>query len=319
MSLSEFSLINKFFNIPSSPARPALLGIGDDCAVVDVPKGYQLAISTDTLVEGTHFLANSDPQYLGHKTLAVNLSDLAAMGAAPAWVTLALTMPNADESWLASFSDAFLALANKHSMQLIGGDTTQGPLSITVTVMGLLPENKRLTRSGAQCGDGVYVTGKIGGAGLGLLLAKGNKAEPSNEDLLSYLRPEPQTEIAEVLLNIASACIDVSDGLAADLSHILKASGVGATIAHAALPVTDGVRDYCQQSADWQFPYSSGDDYQLCFTVPKILEKKLSQLVAAANISRIGDIEEQLGLRIQADSGEVVLMKQGFEHFKGVM
>lgn len=319
MSLSEFSLINKFFNVTSSAAQPALLGIGDDCAVVDVPKGYQLAISTDTLVEGTHFLASSDPQYLGHKALAVNLSDLAAMGATPAWVTLALTIPNVDERWLASFSHAFLALANKYSMQLIGGDTTQGPLSITVTVMGLLPADKRLTRSGAQCGDGVYVTGKIGGAGLGLLLAKGNKAEQDNEDLLSYLRPEPQVELAEVLLNIASACIDVSDGLAADLSHILKASGVGATISHAALPVTDGVRDYCQQSGDWQFPYSSGDDYQLCFTVPKTLEKKLGQLVAAANISRIGEIEESLGLRVQAENGEAVIINKGFEHFKGVM
>lgn len=319
MSLSEFGLINKFFNVTSSPAQPAVLGIGDDCAVVDIPKGYQLAISTDTLVEGTHFLANSDPRYLGHKVLAVNLSDLAAMGATPAWVTLALTMPNVDESWLTSFSHAFLALANKHSMQLIGGDTTQGPLALTVTVMGLLPENKRLTRSGAQLGDGIYVTGKIGAAGLGLLLAKGNSAEHDNEDLLSYLCPEPQNKLGELLLNIASSCIDVSDGLASDLSHILKASGVGATIFHNTLPVTAGVHDYCQQSADWQFPYSSGDDYQLCFTVPKIREKQLNELVGAAAVSRIGEIEEQSGLRIQTESGETVSMNKGFEHFKGIM
>lgn len=316
MSLSEFTLIEKFFDVKSSPAYPAALGIGDDCALVDVPAGQQLAISSDTLVEGVHFLADSDATSLGHKALAVNLSDLAAMGATPAWLTLALTLPSAKEKWLAGFSAGFLNLASNHAVQLIGGDTTRGPLSITVTAMGLLAKGAALKRSGAQVGDLIFVSGVIGSAGLGLLLAQQNGIDQNNEDLLHYLRPLPRLDVAKIIAHYASSCIDVSDGLAADLNHILRASHVGATLEHVRLPMSAGVKQYLEHSEDWRWPYSTGDDYQLCFTCPAVKEAALLQALQGLDVTRIGVVEQELGLRLALDNAEISSLDQGYQHFK---
>lgn len=319
MALSEFSLINQFFNTHFKTEFPAQLGIGDDCAIVDVPKGMSLALSTDTLVEGVHFLHDSDPLLLGHKSLAVNLSDLAAMGAKPAWVSLALTLPSANEAWLAAFSKGFLSLAQQYSVQLIGGDTTQGALTISVTVMGLLPKGKALKRSGATVGDGIYVTGVIGSAGLGLIKARGGQRDLSDYDLVQYLKPTPKIEIGEQILTLATSCIDISDGLAADLTHILNASGVGAKLHHKALPMTEAVKAHSDNFNEALWPYSTGDDYQLCFTLPKDLEND-QQVMDWQNeklITRIGDIVEDKvnALNVTLPDGSQRIINKGYEHF----
>ena len=315
MSLSEFKLIEKFFNVKNKAAFPAALAIGDDCAVIDIPEGHQLAITSDSLVEGVHFLADSDSALLGHKVLAVNLSDLAAMGATPAWLTLAITLPKADEAWLEGFSQGFLNLADQHAAQLIGGDTTQGPLSITVTALGLLPTAGALKRSGAKVGDSVFVSGVIGSAGLGLLLAQQDSTEQYNEDLLHYLKPMPCVELGKKIRDLASSCIDISDGLAADLNHILEASHVGAILNDSLLPVTDGVEQYIQKLGGWSWPYSTGDDYQLCFTCSEEQEAKLQNTLKGYRVTKIGEIEKELGLRVRLKDGQIQPLTKGYQHF----
>lgn len=315
MSSPEFSIIEEFFTLKSDLGFPPILGSGDDCAVLDVPSDKQLAVSTDTLVEGVHFLPNTDAKLLGHKALAVNLSDLAAMGAVPAWISLAITLPELDKAWLSSFSKGFFALANQYSLQLIGGDTTHGPLSITVNIMGLLPKHQRLTRSGAKVGDSVYVSGNIGSAGLGLKKARLGMTDIEDKELCAYLKPTPQVGLGNALLGIASSCIDISDGLSADLNHVLKASGVGAEVWHKALPVTASVHQHMEELSDILWPYSTGDDYELCFTVPeKVAMSSLNQL-APYDITKIGVIEEDKGLRIETNSGELLTLNKGYDHF----
>lgn len=314
MSSSEFSIIDEFFTHKASSGLPPELGIGDDCAVLTIPNDKQLAVSTDTLVEGVHFLPNSEPYLLGRKVLAVNLSDLAAMGATPAWVSLAITLPSINKAWLAQFSKGFFELANQHDLQLIGGDTTQGPLSITVSIMGLLPKGKRLMRSGANVGDLIYVSGNIGSAGLGLKKAQADGVNLSDEDVAAYLNPQPRVKLGQQLLELASSCIDVSDGLSADLNHVLSASGVGANIVHHTLPLSSSVREHMVSVGDELWPYSTGDDYELCFTIPSNvidIESKLS----AHEITKIGVIEETLGLRIQLPNSDKVMLNKGYEHF----
>lgn len=315
MAAAEFSVIDEFFTRDAAYGCAPVIGIGDDCAVLDVPRDQQLAVSTDTLVEGVHFLAGSDPQYLGHKVLAVNLSDLAAMGARPAWVSLAITMPVIDKQWLASFTGAFFALADRYSLQLIGGDTTSGPLSITINIMGLLSSGQRLTRSGAAVGDDIYVSGSMGCAGLGLVKAKKGMLDITDLDLAAYLKPEPCIELGLALLDVATSCIDVSDGLAADLSHVLKASGVGARVEHTAVPVNDSVMQYAAQSGDVCWPYSCGDDYQLCFTVPKNTDLSGIERRLSLKLTKIGCVEQQGGLRLNCDGDEIQLLDKGYEHF----
>lgn len=315
MSSSEFSVIDEFFTRNFSQGLSPALGIGDDCAVLDVPKGKQLAVSTDTLLEGVHFLPNSDPQLLGHKVLAVNLSDLAAVGATPVWASLAITLPVIDKVWLSKFSQGFFELAEKYALQLVGGDTTCGPLSITVTIMGLLPQGMRLTRAGARPGDSIYVSNTVGNAGLGLEKAKAACTDIVDEALVAYLSPNPRIELGCKLLGLASSCIDISDGLSADLNHILKASGVGATVSHESLPLTQAVRKHMAQDADWLWPYSTGDDYELCFTVPSDVNLDGLKGELGESITKIGVIEEEKGLRIQTKDGEQIILNKGYDHF----
>jgi thiamine-monophosphate kinase len=309
-SLSEFSLIRRFFTKQRIKNLSTCLGIGDDCALLSIPNGYELAITTDTMVENVHFFAGADPKHLGHKLLAVNLSDLAAMGAKPVSVMLALTLPKVDESWLTAFAEGFLALAERHDVDLIGGDTTSGPLTLTVQALGLVPKGQALRRAAAKVGDVIYMTGCLGDAGLGLKIKQGYDCADSEAALARFNCPEPQIEAGQSLLGIAHACIDLSDGLAGDLSHILEQSGVGASLDWDALPLSDAVLAYISDTSDWSMPLTAGDDYELCFTVSP---EQLGQLSLKA--TRIGVIEHEPGLRLNKSGTIQPLKVKGFEHF----
>jgi thiamine-monophosphate kinase len=321
VSLSEFAIIERYFAADTVRRDDVVLGIGDDAALLRVPPGMDLAVAMDTLVEGVHFLQDSDPQSLGHKALAVNLSDLAAVGAEPAWATLALTIPAADEVWLGQFGRGFMQLAERFRVQLVGGDTTRGPLTITVQVHGLIPPGQGLRRSGARPGDLVYVTGFLGDAGLALLALQ--EEVPLSVRERQYVigrldRPDPRVEHGIALRGIASAAIDISDGLAADLGHILDSSGVGATLQAERLPISPVLRTVFHAAGGWALPLSAGDDYELCFTVPghrqAELERRLDGL--AARCTWIGVIDRSPGLRCVLDDGtEITPARSGYEHF----
>ncbi len=317
MALGEFDLIRRFFTRPAQ-RTDVRLGVGDDCALLQPPEGKWLAITVDTLVEDVHFLAGTDPEGLGHKSLAVNLSDLAAMGAAPAWATLAITLPNSDEAWLAAFSRGFLGLAERYGVELVGGDTTRGPLSITVQAMGLVGEGGGLRRSGAKAGDGIYLTGDLGLAGLGLAIMQGETRMLADEAVARLERPEPRVNAGLALTGWANACIDVSDGLAADLGHVLAASGVGATLDWASLPLPPVVRRYIEEGGDEMMPLRAGDDYELCFSVPPEREGELARRLADAGCAWtcIGRIDKQGGLRLQKDGRIFELSPSGYQHFQ---
>lgn len=310
MQSSEFVLIRRFFTSQSVKNPTTRLGVGDDCALLAIPDGYELAITTDTMVENVHFFAGADPEQLGHKLLAVNLSDLASMGARPVSVTLALTLPKADEAWLAAFAKGFLALAERYSVDLVGGDTTSGPLTLTVQAMGLVPRGQALTRSSARPGDFIYVTGCLGDAGLGLKIKQGYSCENPEAALKRFNTPDPACETGQALIGIANACIDLSDGLAGDLGHILEQSSVGACLNWDDLPLSSAVLNYIDDTGDWQMPLCAGDDYELCFTVPPDKAGLLP-----IDCRRIGVIESRPGLRLYK-SGDIQLLKvKSFEHF----
>ncbi len=308
--LTEFPLIQRFFNQQRVKNPLTSLGIGDDCALLSVPDGYQLAITTDTMVENVHFFADADPEQLGHKLLAVNLSDLASMGAQPLSVTLALTLPKVNEEWLTAFSKGFLGLAEQYSVDLIGGDTTSGPLTLTVQALGLVPNGKGLRRSTAQPGDFIYMTGCLGDAGLGLKIKQGHVLLNSETALARFNHPNPQVEAGLALLDIANACIDISDGLFSDLGHILEQSQVGASLDWESLPLSEGVKSYINETGDWALPLNAGDDYELCFTVSPEKVKLLT-----IPCTKIGVIEAILGLRLYKSGQLQSLTSKGYEHF----
>jgi thiamine-monophosphate kinase len=310
MAIAEFDLIRRYFAV-HAPQHPFnQLGIGDDCALLNIPAGYQLAVTTDTMVEDVHFFAGADPESLGHKLLAVNLSDLAAMGAEPFAVTLALTLPKINESWLQAFSQGFIKLARQYKVDLIGGDTTSGPLTLTVQAMGVVPRGRALLRSGARVGDRIYVSGQLGNAGLGLKIKQGYVCSNPEQALNAFNRPKPRIAEGLALRGIASACIDISDGLAADLGHILERSRVGACLQWDSLPLSAEVLDYVEQSGDWRMPLTAGDDYELCFTVASDF---VGQLPAGSRC--VGVIEAESGLRIERAGRLEFLEVKGFEHF----
>ena len=317
---SEFDLIARYFCRGPVQRGDVVLGVGDDCALLEVPAGRQLAVSIDTLVEGTHFTRDADPRALGHKALAVNLSDLAAMGAEPAWATLALTLPDADEAWLAAFAGGFLALAERHGVQLVGGDTTRGPRSITVQVHGFVEPGRALRRDGARAGDLVYVTGTLGDAGLALLAQQGLFVGlGSVAGLRERLdRPSPRLAEGRALVGLASAAIDVSDGLAADLGHVCQASSVGATLYLDRLPCSAAVQAYVTETGDWSVPLAAGDDYELCVTVPADRQAAVEALAGQlpAGLHWIGTIERVPGVRLVLPDGALLdHAPAGYDHF----
>lgn len=318
----EFDLIARFFQRTSRRRSDVTLGIGDDCALVSVPQDQELALGMDTMVEGVHFLADTRAANLGHKALAVNLSDLAAMGACPAWATLAVTMPAYDEQWLGDFSSGFLELAERFDVQLIGGDTTRGPLCITVQAHGLVPTGLAIRRSGAAVGDAILITGTIGGAAVALRAMRGQLAMATGlRDLLQARleRPQPRVAAGMMLRGLASAAIDVSDGLAQDLGHILLASEVGATLWVDQLPHHEIMAAGLSRDDAVTTALSGGDDYELCFTSPAhripVIQAKLEGLGVA--VTEIGRVEEAPGLRLRGDDGLPFRGRStaGYDHF----
>ncbi len=309
MPITEFDLINRFFKQQFPTRKDVVLGIGDDAALCTAPAGMQLVMAIDTLVEAVHFPINTKPEDIAYKALAVNLSDLAAMGATPAWMTLALTCPKVDESWLARFSQGLLDLATAADVSLIGGDTTRGSLTVTIQVTGFV--KSALLRSAAQPGDGIYVTGTLGDAGLGLAaIEKRIRLAPEMQNYAESRLNKPTARIYEgkKLTGIANAAIDISDGLLADLNHILTASKVGASLNVDTLPLSKALQSINRATA-LDFALTAGDDYELCFTVPA--NNKLS--IAA---TRIGTIEKQLGLRCLDKDGQTFTSKiSGYQHF----
>ncbi len=310
MPISEFAIIQRFFTRQTVKNPSTRLSIGDDCALLSLPEGYELAVSTDTMVENVHFFAGTNPEQLGHKLLAVNLSDLASMGAKPVSVMLALTLPDVDENWLTAFAKGFLSLAERYSVDLIGGDTTSGPLTLTVQAMGLVPRGNALMRSSALLGDFIYVTGMLGDAGLGLKIIQGYHCANPDSALQRFNKPDPRVDAGLALTGIANACIDISDGLAGDLGHILEQSNVGACLDWDALPLSGPVLDYINDSGDWSMPLTAGDDYELCFTVSP---EKALQLTF--DCRKIGVIEAMPGLRLLRSGAIQTLKSKGYEHF----
>ena len=323
--MGEFDLIARYF---TRPTARAVLGVGDDCALLQPAPGMQLAISSDMLVEGRHFFADVDPFTLGHKALAVNLSDLAACGAQPLAFTLALALPRVDEAWLAPFSRGLLALADAHGCELVGGDTTQGPLNICITVFGEVPQGQTLLRSGAQAGDDVYVSGTLGDARLALEALRDYTPLPA--ELLAHARarleqPTPRVALGLGLRGVASAAIDVSDGLLGDLGHLLQASGVGACI-DTSIAITLIACDADKTRAGGLFSHeqklgyvlAGGDDYELAFTAPASARQAVSAVAQQAQtpVTRIGQIEATPGLRLVDASGRPVTGPfASFDHF----
>ena len=325
--MGEFDLIARYF---TRPVRHAVLGVGDDCALLAPRPGMQLAISSDMLVEGRHFFANVGPEALGHKALAVNLSDLAACGATPMAFTLALALPRGDEAWLAGFSRGLLALADAHGCELVGGDTTQGPLNICITVFGEVPAGQALLRSGARAGDDIYVSGTLGDARLALEALLGHIHLPN--DLLAQARlrlerPMPRVALGLALRGIASSAMDVSDGLLGDLGHILRASGVGADIDTdetskliAARALFTSATARFDMELLRQCTLAGGDDYELAFTAPPALREAVAgaAATAATPVARIGRISAEPGLRLADAQGRPLAGRYAsFDHFGG--
>ena len=326
--MGEFDLIARYF---TRPTRRAVLGVGDDCALLQPALGMQLAISSDMLVEGRHFFADVDPVTLGHKALAVNLSDLAACGATPLAFTLALALPRIDEAWLQGFSSGLWALADQHGCELVGGDTTQGPLNICITVFGEVPRGQALLRSGARAGDDLYVSGTLGDARLALeaLLGKLSLSPEELAQARSRLeQPTPRLALGQALRGIATAAIDISDGLAGDLGHVLKASAVGARIdtSIAIKLIADSPRKTCRSgifdaSKTLAYVLAGGDDYELAFTAPASGRQAVEAASKASQtrVTRIGQIEQAPGLRLVDAHGQPVTGLLGdlrsFDHF----
>jgi len=317
--VSEFELIRRFF---TRVTPGAVLGVGDDAALLNVGSGMELAVSTDMLVSGTHFFPDTDPFFLGYKALAVNLSDMAAMAAQPRWATLALSLPEVDEAWLEKFSAGFFSLADEHHVELIGGDTTRGPLNLCVTIMGEVPHGAALRRSGAQVGDDVWVSGVLGDAALALahmqkhvqLAAKDFAACAS-----ALHQPMPRVALGLALRGVAHSAIDISDGLLADLGHILECSDVGAEIAFATLPISCAMQSYFEQPLGKHCVLAGGDDYELCFTVSVAHRSEVEKIAANLGLllTRIGSITAEKKCAVRAADGSIVNIEEsGYDHFR---
>lgn len=319
--MGEFELISRFFANCGAKRSDAALGVGDDGAVLQVRDGYDLVVTTDTMVVGTHFFPDDDPRALGHKLVAVNVSDLAAMGAEPAWLSLALTLPAVDEAWLSAFAAGLGETADYYQCQLVGGDTTRGPMSLTMIAKGTVPRGKALTRSGAKVGDYIYVTGTLGDAALGLKLCQGlyevSKKHQSHI-LQRFHYPSARVALGQALRNLASSAMDLSDGLYSDIQHILKRSNVGASIDVSRLPLSQALKDSCDTSTALQLALSGGEDYELLFTVPEARRGSLEVLLSpyGVPVTCIGRVTGVAG-KLELKQGEQAFdyQHQGFVHF----
>ena len=319
--MGEFDLIKRYFS-RKSLQNDVSLSVGDDCAITSIPSGYQLAITTDTLVESTHFLPSISPADLAYKSVAVNLSDLAAMGATPTWMSLALTLPEIKEAWLAEFSQSLFAILDRYGVSLIGGDTTKGPLSITLTAQGFLPENQGLFRHQAKVGDWIFVSGFLGDSAAGLdLLLQNRKIENESDRyfIQRHLHPTPRVELGLALRAFSCCALDISDGLLADLEHILERSQVGAEIYLENLPLSHHLCTQYEQTQAEKFALTGGEDYELCFTVSEEKRKEMEQVLRSQGIkvTCIGQIlPETSGLNLLKNGKKIALPTHiGFDHF----
>ncbi len=308
MAASEFELIKQYFQNLTEEDSSIQCGIGDDAAIVKIPQGMDVVLSIDTLLEDTHFPAETDPFDIGYKALAVNLSDMAAMGAVPQWVLLSISLPENDEAWLKEFASGFLQLAKQHSVSLIGGDMSRGPLSVTLQIQGLVPTDTALKRDGAQKGDLIYVTGSLGDAGVGLDIIQGKISIGNDHEaffLNSLNRPEISVEAGLRLREIANSAIDISDGLIADLGHILDASHVGAEVEVEKIPLSEAMHQCIEETNAWNYALTSGDDYKLCFTASTAQHELIINTFREINIpvSCIGKIKGEPGLQLKIPEG----------------
>jgi thiamine-monophosphate kinase len=325
MALNEFQLIQQYFTnsslVPTPVASSIAVGIGDDGAVLDVPGDKQLVVVMDTLVAGVHFPLEADPEAIGYRALAVNLSDLAAMGAQPLWFTLALTLPEVDESWLAGFSGGLATLAQQYGIALVGGDTTRGPLTITVQAHGFVEQGKALMRNGAQPGDKLYLTGNPGEAAAGLALQQGRLlvSEPAKTALQDrFYYPRPRLALGKALVGIASSAIDISDGLLADIGHVCEQSAVSASICLDKLPLSKDLLAVCDKQDAMRLVLSGGDDYELCFTAPAGCDAQIQELARQTGVAchPIGEISAGEGVVCVDQQGNAVEMNlAGYNHF----
>lgn len=317
MPPGEFELIERFFTRRGATRADVVLGVGDDAALVVPAAGAECVLALDTLVEGAHFPPGMDARFVGHRALAVNLSDLAAMGAEPAWALLGLTLPSVDEHWLAGFSAGFDALARRFQVALVGGDTTRGPLTVTVALAGSAPAGQALRRSGARPGDDLWISGTPGDAAAGLAVLQGRlPAQGRARDALlhRFQLPEPRVALGLALRGIASSCIDISDGLAGDLAKLCAASGVGADVESRELPLSAGLCSAAGPEARLRLALGGGDDYELLFTAPAAHRAQLAALEAGAVLRRIGVMSATAGVRIDGAPPEREA-GHGFDHF----
>ena len=321
MPQSEFELIGKYFSRLGAERGDVRVGVGDDGAVLMPPPARELVVVTDSLVEDVHFPKGSPAASIGHRAFAVNLSDLAAMGAEPAWALLALTLPQADETWLDGFAWAAGDLCRKHGVALVGGDTTRGPLSMTVTLMGLAPVGAALERGGGQPGDAIFVTGSPGDSAAGLALEQNrlHVSDPMSARILRdrFLFPTPRCEVGIALRGLASACIDVSDGLGGDLEKLCAASGCGAEIDAAALPVSEALAGAVGRELAREYALTGGEDFELLFTVPQAKLTAMNDAVALGlgPVTRIGTLVPGKGVRVFTRAGVMQFSGAGFDHF----
>lgn len=317
--MGEFELIKKYFQ-EHSQGDGVVVGIGDDCALLQVSEGYSLAVSVDTLVADVHFPSNGDPEKIAERALRVNLSDLAAVGARPRWFTLAISLPSVDENWLKSFSQGLLRVATQYQCVLVGGDTTKGPLSISIQVHGEVIAERALLRGGARVGDLIYVTGDLGAAAAAVLALE-SKVSPTSEDrdyLMSrYYKPTPRLAEAKLLAPFVSAAIDVSDGLVADLGHICEQSNVAALLDLDRLPVAEAVRRSVKDSVAVELAAAGGDDYELCLTVRDVQRSQFESVAKrhGIKVTLIGNITSGTGVACLMHGAPHQLSKQGYQHF----
>ena len=319
--MNEFDIIRTYFLRQDIFRHDVIAGIGDDAAILEVPADRQLVVSTDVLVEGVHFSTRTPANLVGYKVLAVNLSDLAAMGAEPVWFTLNLSLPEVDKQWLKDFSQGMLSLAGNYNVQLVGGDTVKGPLVIGIQASGFVPVGKALRRDGAQPGDSIYITGPLGDAALALLHQNGQVVlshEQWSRVRVALEQPVPRVEAGQALRGIASSAIDISDGLISDLGHILEASRVGARINTGKIPISDIYRVYWEACNGYTMALTTGDDYELCITISPENKSRLEDISTklGCQFYEVGEIEQDKELRCINENGQRWVPEHGgYDHF----